>query len=66
MSEKFPLVGDESIMSPKNHGTSEKPVQKVRQTSIKHIGTFNHFYINDIIDGHKAGSTKRELRYSQI
>ena len=26
---KYPLVGDESIMSPKNHGTSEKPVQKV-------------------------------------
>eukprot|EP00815_Leptocylindrus_aporus_P008293 CAMPEP_0116070568 /NCGR_PEP_ID=MMETSP0322-20121206/13144_1 /TAXON_ID=163516 /ORGANISM="Leptocylindrus danicus var. apora, Strain B651" /LENGTH=196 /DNA_ID=CAMNT_0003558515 /DNA_START=49 /DNA_END=639 /DNA_ORIENTATION=+ len=27
-SEKLPIVGDESIMSQKAHGTSEKPVQK--------------------------------------
>jgi hypothetical protein len=24
----YPIVGEESIMSPKEHGTSKKPVQK--------------------------------------
>jgi hypothetical protein len=62
MTENYPIVGDDAIMCDKKHGTSEKPVQKVKN---KYFGFVRYIIYNIDFNPrlHERVSNHRDQKY---